>query len=322
MSQASEKKRALIVEDEPDLLDAMAYVIEKTGLTAVKATSAEEARAIMATEKFDAIFLDVNLPGENGLTFLASLHKQSAGAPLPPAVIVSSIVFQEDHKIRMMKTLGVQLFVSKPWNQDLIKTFLTERILEVKIRKYDNAIIEFFKKATIQTMQLNTQITPVFGTPELKEEDKTETEFTGIISLTGAKIKGVVSLNFERECVSKLARTMFQSPDMELPDSILSDVSGEMCNQVAGSVQKIFQKAGLRFEISTPTLITGSGKNVVHKIDAPLLKLPFKWENSDFYAEFGVILDEPLGEIDLEEILSEKAEVTPESNDSGEISFF
>lgn len=67
---------ALLIDDELNNLDSLAFSIENdcTGVQVVgKLTNAKEARTFLLVNKVDVIFLDINMPGENGFDFLRSL---------------------------------------------------------------------------------------------------------------------------------------------------------------------------------------------------------------------------------------------------------
>jgi two-component system LytT family response regulator len=69
--------RALLVDDELNNLENLAFLLENDceGIeVAGKATNAAEARAWLAANTADVIFLDINMPGETGLQFLNSLN--------------------------------------------------------------------------------------------------------------------------------------------------------------------------------------------------------------------------------------------------------
>ena len=64
-------KRILIVDDEQAVCWALERALTGEGYAVSVAASAEEAFALAAQGRPDAIFLDVRLPGMDGLTALA-----------------------------------------------------------------------------------------------------------------------------------------------------------------------------------------------------------------------------------------------------------
>ncbi|HVH68289.1 MAG TPA: response regulator [Gemmatimonadales bacterium] len=66
----------LIVEDEAPLRRVLERALTKAGFRALGAASAETAYELLASERADAILLDVHLPNMSGLgLYLALLHR-------------------------------------------------------------------------------------------------------------------------------------------------------------------------------------------------------------------------------------------------------
>ena len=76
--------RLLVVEDEPKVAGALREGLEGEGYTVVVESSGEGAFFRLATEhdRFDAILLDLTLPGRDGLEVLAELRRQGIGTPV------------------------------------------------------------------------------------------------------------------------------------------------------------------------------------------------------------------------------------------------
>lgn len=64
--------RILVVEDEPDLLDALVSYLNMENMDAHGVSTLSEAQSWMATNKFDVLLLDLGLPDGDGLSWLQS----------------------------------------------------------------------------------------------------------------------------------------------------------------------------------------------------------------------------------------------------------
>lgn len=69
-------KTVLVVEDEQSLNKAISMKLEKKGYKVFSVTTAEEAIPILEKEEIDFIWLDILLPGMNGLEFLGIIRKK------------------------------------------------------------------------------------------------------------------------------------------------------------------------------------------------------------------------------------------------------
>lgn len=82
----TEKTRILFIEDEQNLLNSMAYILEREGFAVQKAASGEEGLRHVASFRPDLILLDLNLPGMDG--FEVAEHLASTCPHHCPAIIV------------------------------------------------------------------------------------------------------------------------------------------------------------------------------------------------------------------------------------------
>ena len=67
----------LVVDDHPDIRDALAAYLRRQGLRATTAASAEQARLALAGTRFDLMVLDVTMPGEDGLSLCRAVAARS-----------------------------------------------------------------------------------------------------------------------------------------------------------------------------------------------------------------------------------------------------
>ena len=72
------KRKILVVDDEPDILDLARIAIESGGFKVVTVSSGEQALPLIAQEKPDLILLDVVLPGLSGLELCRRLKRDPA----------------------------------------------------------------------------------------------------------------------------------------------------------------------------------------------------------------------------------------------------
>ncbi|MCD5396498.1 MAG: response regulator [Candidatus Pacebacteria bacterium] len=118
------KKKILLVEDEPLLVEIYEKKLKEIGVLVLKAFSAEEAKKYLEKEKnINLIVLDILLPKQNGISFLSEVKKSRA---CPSVVILSNL---EDVKLReKAKKLKVKEY--------LLKANYTPAQIVEKIKKY------------------------------------------------------------------------------------------------------------------------------------------------------------------------------------------
>ncbi|WP_411822853.1 PP2C family protein-serine/threonine phosphatase [Leptospira sp. 'Mane'] len=104
----------LIVDDVPENVELLKYLLTSEGFKALCAYSAEEARLILVNTSVDALLLDVNMPEQDGFSFCRELRTIEKYKLLPILFITSldrDIGFEE-----AMKNGGDD-FINKPFNK-------------------------------------------------------------------------------------------------------------------------------------------------------------------------------------------------------------
>jgi DNA-binding response OmpR family regulator len=76
------RARVLVVEDEPGILDFVRRALESEGFLVESAVDGIEGERLALSEGFDAIVLDLMLPGRGGLDILASLREAKPNVPV------------------------------------------------------------------------------------------------------------------------------------------------------------------------------------------------------------------------------------------------
>lgn len=116
----SEKRRVLIVDDEPDMCWVLETILNKKGLIVEKVSSGQEALALIKSDSFDFAFLDAKLPDMDGLDLSRQILRV---VPAMPIVLVSGFFYPDDPNIQQALQKGLILdFIGKP--------FLNEKILQ------------------------------------------------------------------------------------------------------------------------------------------------------------------------------------------------
>ena len=104
-------KKILIVEDNHDCCEFLAFLVRRLGYEAIPVQTGEEAivRAIAAHP--DLIFMDLGLPGIDGIEAAAAIkqHPDTAGIP----IVALSACSEERWKEKALDA-GMTMYLSKP----------------------------------------------------------------------------------------------------------------------------------------------------------------------------------------------------------------
>jgi len=82
MEGLSAHARVLVVEDEPGILDFVRRGLEADGFVVASAADGIEGERLALSEGFDAIVLDLMLPGRDGLDVLAAVRRAKPSVPV------------------------------------------------------------------------------------------------------------------------------------------------------------------------------------------------------------------------------------------------
>lgn len=144
-------EKVLLVDDEEDFLSIMSERMKAQGMDVSTATSAKEAIELAETESFDAIILDLQMPGMDGLE---ALKVFKANKPELQVILLTGHATVEK-SVKAMK-LGAMDLVEKPAdlkaliekikNAQAKKLNLVEKQTEEKMKAQD---IETGKLATV-----------------------------------------------------------------------------------------------------------------------------------------------------------------------------
>jgi DNA-binding NtrC family response regulator len=119
-------EKVLLIDDEQDFLEAMGERLQLRGMEVRTATSTQEALGYLAEEQFDAIFLDLQMPGTDGIE---SLEMIKSTYPNLQVILLTGHATVEKG-IEAMK-LGAMDFIEKPADINV----LSEKIHKAKARK-------------------------------------------------------------------------------------------------------------------------------------------------------------------------------------------
>lgn len=107
--EASVRARIAIVDDEPDLRDAVAEYLAANGYEVSVAGNAAEMRELVARQGFDLAILDIAMPGEDGLSLGRWLRAQ-----MPLGIIFATAAGAAIDRIVGLE-LGADDYVVKPY---------------------------------------------------------------------------------------------------------------------------------------------------------------------------------------------------------------
>lgn len=106
-------KRVLLVEDEPNIIEAIRFILSRDGWVVETHSDGATAVAAVSAKQPDLVILDVMLPGKSGFDILRELRAdaQHAGRPV---LMLTARGQKKDRD--MAEAAGASLFMTKPFS--------------------------------------------------------------------------------------------------------------------------------------------------------------------------------------------------------------
>lgn len=106
------KPRVLIVEDEPNIVLSLEFLLQREGYDTAVAADGEEALALARQLRPDVVLLDVMMPRRNGYEVCRAIRGDPGLAATP--VIMVSAKGQEVEVLKGLE-LGASAYITKPF---------------------------------------------------------------------------------------------------------------------------------------------------------------------------------------------------------------
>ena len=108
-------KTVLLIEDEPNIIEAISFLLERDGWTVRIHSQGTDAVEAVARVSPDVLVLDVMLPGRSGFDILRDLRRDSATNELPILMLTAR---GQTKDRELAESYGVSHFMTKPFSNE------------------------------------------------------------------------------------------------------------------------------------------------------------------------------------------------------------
>ncbi|MFN2460506.1 MAG: response regulator transcription factor [Candidatus Velthaea sp.] len=124
---AATKKKILLVDDEPAIVQSLRYNLERNGYAVTTAGDGRSAVALARSERPDLVVLDIMLPLLDGISVCREIRKSSA----VPIIMLTA----KDHEVDKVLALelGADDYVTKPFSLGEIMARIKARLRRVDV---------------------------------------------------------------------------------------------------------------------------------------------------------------------------------------------
>lgn len=112
--------RVLLIEDEPNIVEAIRFILHRDGWTVDTHSDGATALDAILRKRPDGLILDVMLPNRSGYDILADLRAHAETARLPVLMLTAR---GQTKDRAMAERYGVDRFMAKPFsNSEILET--------------------------------------------------------------------------------------------------------------------------------------------------------------------------------------------------------
>ena len=119
------KGNILVIEDNPDNMKLVTWMLEDEGYTVAPAFNAEDGLQLATTAIYDAILMDISLPGMDGKEAIKKLRATKKYQHAPIFALTAHAIIKETKEIL---DSGVDELITKPINEELLLERLKHHI--------------------------------------------------------------------------------------------------------------------------------------------------------------------------------------------------
>ena len=127
MGGTEQQLRFLVVDDNEDIRDVFARLIERAGHVVSTAADGQEAVEMLEGESFDVMLLDLTMPRMNGVEVVRWLRAHPEVAPDMRVVVISA--WAGEHRA-VLQELGITTVMQKPLRIQQLSDLIAETLLE------------------------------------------------------------------------------------------------------------------------------------------------------------------------------------------------
>ena len=130
MFSVVKKVTILVVDDRLPVSTSVSLLVKKLGYDVMVADSGDSALELLKSQKVDAMFLEISIPGEKSLEILSYVHEHLSDLP----VIVTSAAMSEKDEADVFK-MGAFDYLVNPVNSARLEVTIKKAIIESERRQ-------------------------------------------------------------------------------------------------------------------------------------------------------------------------------------------
>jgi CheY-like chemotaxis protein len=120
-----ERRRILIVDDNPSNLKLFEFLLSAPTYEVRSATNGREALSVMTTFEPELLLLDLQLPDLDGLSLIAKIKADASMRDVPIIAVTAYAMLGDEERAR---AAGVDDYLTKPIDKQLFRKRVSEQL--------------------------------------------------------------------------------------------------------------------------------------------------------------------------------------------------
>ncbi|MDP4302405.1 EAL domain-containing protein [Leptothrix discophora] len=166
VKRTERERTLLLVDDEPNILNALKRLLRHDGYHIVTATSAAEGLQRLAEQTVDVIVSDQRMPGMTGVEFL---HRARALYPSTVRLVLSGFT-ELQSIIDAVNEGAIYKFLTKPWDDQRLRSHVAEAFRQKELSDENRRLALQVETANADLAALNERLGALLGQQRVRTE--------------------------------------------------------------------------------------------------------------------------------------------------------
>ena len=281
-----DKRRALLVDDDPGIIDLYEEVLKGIGLVVDVAVNGLEGLGFVEQKSYDVIVTDLNMPKLSGIQFItcARISKRNSSTPV---IVLSG---ELHNHLDRLEGLSVLKSFHKSGDIEEVGAYIKQILAPSPLRVvgYDSEMVQVFTRVTHEVFTFYLGKENVSSEPLALLTGKQETRgfSTGSICIFGRKVFGSLSVSLDEDCIKALAGRLFELEPSEVDVEEFKELTGELANQFAGNLKRALREMDYHAIIGIPQFLSGYKHAIPRHVSNPIASIEVHAGGGKGWVEF------------------------------------